>query len=234
MANSAPTRASSKMSPVSEANSTFTPWACVMGAAACTISSRARMIKPSPIPTRPNWPTRVCLRERKKITPRKISSGDSHDRSKVSTLAMSAVPTSAPSMIARAGVMAIRPWPTKDVTSMAVALLLCTIAVTRIPAMNARGRLFMFWLMMRRRSDPNTRRMPVRTICVPQTNSVTAESRLSRVSMAKPPVADGPCGPRSGAWALEKFQCPLKALVVLRSCRQLRMAVTHLKHTAHE
>ncbi|MNJ80468.1 hypothetical protein D3C77_788610 [compost metagenome] len=64
------------------------------------------------------------MRERKKITPRKISSGDSQDRSKVSTRAISAVPTSAPSMIAKAGVMAIRPWPTKEVTSMAVALLL--------------------------------------------------------------------------------------------------------------
>ncbi|MNE40952.1 hypothetical protein D3C80_1350000 [compost metagenome] len=109
MANMAPTKASSMMSPVSEANSTFTPWAWVIGAAACTISSSARMIRPSPIPTRPSWPARVCLRERKKITPRKISSGDSHDRSKVSTRAISAVPTSAPSMIARAGVMAIRP-----------------------------------------------------------------------------------------------------------------------------
>ncbi|MNP42639.1 hypothetical protein D3C76_1364200 [compost metagenome] len=64
------------------------------------------------------------MRERKKITPRNTSSGESHDRSKVSTRAMSAVPTSAPSMIARAGVMAMRPCPTKDVTSMAVALLL--------------------------------------------------------------------------------------------------------------
>ena len=32
--------------------------------------------------------------------------------------------------VASAGVMAIRPWPTKDVTSMAVALLLCTSAAS--------------------------------------------------------------------------------------------------------
>ncbi|MGY4524776.1 hypothetical protein ACVWZT_001590 [Pseudomonas sp. TE21394] len=187
MANSAPTRASSMMSPVSEANSTFTPWAWVIGVAACTISSSARMIRPSPMPTLPSWPARVCLRERKKITPRKISSGDNQDRSSVSTRAINAVPTSAPSMIARAGVMAIRPWPTNEVTSMAVALLLCTMAVTRIPATNANGRLFMFWPMMRRRLEPNTRRMPVRTMWVPQTRSVTDESRLSRVSMATAP-----------------------------------------------
>ncbi|MNG99202.1 hypothetical protein D3C79_583670 [compost metagenome] len=123
-----------------------------------------------------------------------ISNGESHDRSRVSTRAMSAVPTSAPSMMASAGVMAIRPWPTNEVTSIAVALLLCTMAVTRIPAMNAKGRLFMFWLMMRRRFEPNTRRMPVRTMCVPQTSSVTAESRLSRVSMAKAPCCRWPTG----------------------------------------
>lgn len=171
------------MSPVSEANSTFTPWAWVIGAAACTISSSARMISPRPIATLPSWPARVCLRDRKKITPRNTSSGESHDRSRVSTRAINAVPTSAPSMIARAGVMAIRPWPTKEVTSMAVALLLCTTAVTTMPAMNARGRRFMFWLSTRRRLDPNTRRMPVRTMCVPHTSKATADSRLSRVSM---------------------------------------------------
>ncbi|MNJ55540.1 hypothetical protein D3C77_510370 [compost metagenome] len=116
------------------------------------------------MPTLPSWPALVCLRERKKITPRKISSGDSQDRSRVSTRAISAVPTSAPSMIARAGVMAIRPWPTNEVTRRAVALLLCTMAVTRMPATNASGRLFMFWLMIRRRPEPNTRRIPVRTM----------------------------------------------------------------------
>ncbi|MNP67337.1 hypothetical protein D3C76_1631590 [compost metagenome] len=94
------------------------------------------------------------MRDRKKITPIKISSGDSHDRSKVSTRAISAVPTSAPSMVASAGVSAIRPWPTNDVTSMAVALLLWTMAVTRIPAMNASQRLDMFWPMTWRRLEP--------------------------------------------------------------------------------
>ncbi|MNL06135.1 hypothetical protein D3C87_1267640 [compost metagenome] len=142
------------MSPVSEAKITFTPWAWVIGVAASTISCNARMIKPRPIATRPIWPSRVCLRERKKITPRKISSGDSHDRSKVSTRAISAVPTSAPSMVASAGVSAIRPWPTKEVTSMAVALLLWTMAVTTIPEMNASQRLDMFWPMTWRKLEP--------------------------------------------------------------------------------
>ena len=57
-------------------------------------------------------------------------------------------------MIARAGVSAIRPWPTNEVTSIAVALLLCTMAVTRMPAMKASGRRDMFWPMTRRRLEP--------------------------------------------------------------------------------
>ena len=154
MANSAPVRASSITSPVSEENSTFTPLAVVMGSAAATISCSARMISPRPMATRPSWPRRVCLRERKKITPKKISSGDSHDRSKVRTRAISAVPTSAPSMIARPEDRPIRPWATKEVTSSAVALLLCTRAVTPMPAAKARGARFMLWLSQRRRSLP--------------------------------------------------------------------------------
>ncbi|MCY1430306.1 hypothetical protein D9M71_462510 [compost metagenome] len=182
------------MSPVREANSTFTPWACVMGAAASTINCRARMIRPRPMATRPNCPARVCLRDRKKMTPRKINSGDNQDRSNVSTRAMSAVPTSAPSMMASAGVSAINCWPTKDVTSIAVALLLCTTAVTTMPAMNASGRLDMLWLSTRRRLEPYTRNIPVRTMWVPQISNATAESRLSRVSIKRPPEKWRPSG----------------------------------------
>ena len=137
--------------------------------------------------TRPSWPARVCRRERKKITPRKISSGLSQLRLSVSTRAMSAVPTSAPSMIARPGASAIRPWATKEVTSKAVALLLCTSAVTPMPATNASGRRPILWLSTLRNCEPNTRRMPVRTMCVPQTNKAMADSKCSRVSINRPP-----------------------------------------------
>ena len=94
------------------------------------------------------------MRDRKKITPRKISSGDSQDKSNVSTRAIKAVPTSAPSMVAKAGVRLISPWPTNEVTSIAVALLLCTMAVTRIPATNASQRLDMFCPMTWRKLEP--------------------------------------------------------------------------------
>ncbi len=103
MANSAPVRASSITSPVSDENSTLTPAAWVIGVAAATINSSANTISPRPIRTRPIWPIRICLRLRNRKTPTRISSGDSQERSKVSTRAISAVPTSAPSMITSAG-----------------------------------------------------------------------------------------------------------------------------------
>ncbi len=76
---------------------------------------------------------------RKKQTPISVNSGDSQERSSVSTRAMSAVPTSAPSMTASAVGSAIRPWATKEMASKAVALLLCTNAVTPMPAPKASG-----------------------------------------------------------------------------------------------
>ncbi|MNT34046.1 hypothetical protein D3C72_1700030 [compost metagenome] len=97
-------------------------------------------------------------------------------------------------MMASAGVKVINPCPTKEVTSIAVALLLWTMAVTRIPAMKASGRLDMFWLSTRRKLEPYTRKMPVRTMCVPQINSATAESRLSRVSIEQAPCWSCPNG----------------------------------------
>ncbi|MNF95748.1 hypothetical protein D3C84_785170 [compost metagenome] len=86
-------------------------------------------------------------------------------------------------MIASAGASSIRPWATKELTSSAVALLLCTRAVTPIPAAKASGRRRTLRLSRRRRLAPYTRRIPERTMCVPQMSKATAESRLSSVSM---------------------------------------------------
>ncbi len=187
-ANSAPTSTASRVSPASEENSTCMPRASVIGSAACTINCRARMIRPRPISTRPIWPTRVCLRERNRQTPSSVSSGDSQERSRVSTRAISAVPTSAPSMIASAVGSAIRPWATKEMASSAVALLLCTSAVTPMPAPKASGALPMLWPSARRRCEPYTRMIPVRTICVPQTSRAMDDSRCNRVSIGRAPA----------------------------------------------
>ena len=112
----------------------------------------------------------------------KISSGDNHDKSKVRIRAISAVPTSAPNTITSAGVRATRSWATNDVTSIVVALLLCTSAVTPIPAQKASGFFSTLRLRTVRRRAPKTRITPVRTIWVPHTSRATAESRCSRVN----------------------------------------------------
>jgi len=179
MANTAPISASSMISPVSEEKITCTPLAWVMGVTACTISSSASRISPRPMPTRPSCPARLCLRPRKKITPIKISSGDSQERSKVRIRAISAVPTSAPSTITSAGASATRSCATNEVTSMVVALLLWTSAVTPIPAQKASGFFSTLRLSTVRNRAPNTRITPVRTICVPQTSSATAEADVA-------------------------------------------------------
>ena len=182
MANTAPISASSIISPVNEAKMTCTPLAWVIGVTACTISSSASRISPRPIPTRPSCPARLCLRPRKKMTPIKISSGDSQERSKVRIRAISAVPTSAPRTITSAGASATRSCATNEVTSIVVALLLCTSAVTPIPAQKASGFFSTLPLRTVRKRAPNTRITPVRTIWVPHTSSATAESRCNNVN----------------------------------------------------
>ncbi len=132
---------SSPESPVSEANSTLTPAACTTGRVAMEISSSASVISPRPISTRPTWPGLLPFQVRWQITPTKISSGDSQDRSSENTCTISAVPTLAPSMMASAGATAIRPWPTNELTMTAVALLLWTSPVTPSPARKAVKRL---------------------------------------------------------------------------------------------
>ncbi len=92
----APISMSSIGSPESVEKRTRTPWAWVMGWVAAITSWSASSIRPRPIATRPICPARVSRRERKKITPKRISSGESHARSSEKTCAMSAVPTSAP------------------------------------------------------------------------------------------------------------------------------------------
>ena len=135
--NSAPTSRSSIGSPVSEPRITFTPAAWVSGFVACRIICSARMIRPTPMEMRPIWPMRVPLRDRWRITPPPIASGESHDRSNENSCTTRLVPTSAPSMIASAGASPIRFCDTNELAMSAVALEDCTSAVTPRPARNA-------------------------------------------------------------------------------------------------
>ena len=72
------------------------------------------------------------------MTPTKIRSGASQDRSNDRMTVTSEVPTSAPSMTASAGAVPMRPWPANAATISAVAVLLWMRPVTPRPARNAR------------------------------------------------------------------------------------------------
>ncbi len=96
-------------------------------------SRSASSISPRPMSTRPKRPTLVSVREMNSTTPRKISSGDSQDRSNENTTVTRLVPMSAPSITASASGRVIRPWPTKEDTMRAVAVLDCSSAVTPMP-----------------------------------------------------------------------------------------------------
>ena len=177
-------------SPVSEAKMTCTLGPCVSGRAARTISCSARMMRPNPISTCPKRPIRLFSRRMNNVTPPTISKGESQDRSKENTSVIIAVPTSAPSITASAGAVAINPCPAKAASMSAVALLLWISAVTPRPAANAANRLDTLWRRIRRRSPPYRRRILVRTICVPHTRSATPASKLRRIFIgsARPPL----------------------------------------------
>ena len=101
------------------------------------------MMRPSPIRIRPKRPTFVDCRARNSVTPTKISSGASQDRSNERITVTSDVPTSAPSMTASAGAVLISPWPANAEMISAVAVLLWMSPVTPSPARNAVKRLLM-------------------------------------------------------------------------------------------
>ncbi len=176
---------SSTTSPVSDAKITWTPAASTKGFAPTEIHCNAKMIRPSPISTRPNLPMGSERRDRYSTTPTKISSGESHDRLNDSTTVTSDVPTSAPSITASACAVPMRFWPANAATISAVAVLLWISAVIPTPAKNARTGLATLTRSKRRSDPPKSRRMSTRTMCVPQTSSDTPASRLSSVCTSR-------------------------------------------------
>ena len=121
------------------------------------------------------------------MTPVTIRIGETKLMSNDSTSVTIAVPTSAPSMTASAGAVAMSPCPANAATMSAVAVLLCSSAVTDRPAANALPRLLMLRRRRRRSVLPYWRRIPVRTRCVPHTSSATPDSRSSSIFMPRPP-----------------------------------------------
>ena len=132
---------SSSTSLGNEASNWRTAGESISGRVAATISCNASVIRPTPMTMRPKRPTEVVSRLMNSTTPTKISSGDSHDRSKENTTTIALVPMSAPSITASAAAVAISPRPTKDATISPVAVLDCTSVVTAKPASSAWKRL---------------------------------------------------------------------------------------------
>jgi hypothetical protein len=101
---------------------------------------RAMSIRPRPISTRPK--SRGAAEARRNIrTPIRINAGAISATSNDSTCTIRVVPTLAPSITASAGTKSTRPSAAKPVTIRPVAVLLCTTAVTPIPARKAVRRL---------------------------------------------------------------------------------------------
>ncbi len=152
------------MSSGSAASSARTACASVSGRVAVTMSCSASVMSPRPISTRPMRPSMPRSQATKKTTPTKMRSGLSQERSKENTSTMSAVPTSAPSITARPGVVPTSPEPTKLATMRQVAVLLCSSVVTPRPASIALRRLATLRASTLRRFSPKARSTPVRTL----------------------------------------------------------------------
>ena len=180
----APTVISSSRSLEIEPSRALTTGECVMSSVDSATSRSASSIRPRPIRMRPKRPSGFDWRETNSTTPTKMNRGDSHDRSNENTTAIRLVPTSAPSITASASGNATSPWPTKEETMRAVAVLDCTSAVTPSPEIAAVQRLATLWASTLRRLAPNTRRMPVRTRWVPHTSSAMAARRFNSCFIA--------------------------------------------------
>ena len=118
------------------------------------IICRARRTRPNPIATRPRSFCLVDCPALNASSPPTISSGETQLRSNDRTWTTRVVPTSAPSMTARAGATLTSWRPAKEVIISAVAVLLCNRAVTPTPTPKAANRLRVLAPRTRRRSVP--------------------------------------------------------------------------------
>ena len=107
------------------------------GAAALPMCTSASSIRPRPMKMRATPRARSASVDMNTSTPIATSTVQSHFTSKENTCATIAEPTSAPRMTASASGSAIRPRPANEASSIVVAVELCRMPVTPIPARNA-------------------------------------------------------------------------------------------------
>ena len=170
-------------SPVSALNSARMVGAFSAGASVLSRMCSASSIRPRPIETRPRSLSRLRPPLRNETRPMTNSTGATAAMLNDSNLTMSVVPTLAPSMIASAGTSAMAPSALNEAVIRPVAVLLCRSAVSPRPPAKAEKRLPKAWPRMRRRSGPKARRMPLWTMCRPQSSSATPPSRSSSTSV---------------------------------------------------
>ena len=154
------------------------------GCVAVTMSFRASSIMPRPTPARPRSRQRVASVLENSATPSVISTGDRIARLNETSWATSDVPTSAPSMTASAIAVPTKPRAANEAVISAVAVELCSRAVTPSPQPKARKRLPRAEPMAARRSPPNARITPVRTMRRPHSSRATPPARWIRIEVA--------------------------------------------------
>ena len=167
---------------VMEASSACTAGACSAGASVSSRMCSAKRISPSPMAMRPIARGRLDPPTRKVTRPITNSTGASAEMSNDSSCTISVVPTLAPSMIASAGMRPTTPSAASEAVISPVAVLDCRSAVSPSPAAKADKRLPSALPRKRRRSGPNARNTPLRTMCRPHSNSATPPIRSSRTS----------------------------------------------------
>jgi hypothetical protein len=155
------------------------------------MSLSASSIMPSPTPARPRSRQRVASPLENSATPSVIRIGDRIVRLNETSWAISDVPTSAPSMTASAIAVPTKPRAANDAVISAVAVELCSSDVTPRPQPNARNRLPSAEPMAARRSPPNARITPVRTMRSPQSRRATPPTRWIRIDVAPISVSSG-------------------------------------------
>src|SRR4051812_18902087 len=160
------------------------------GCVATANSFNDSSIRPSPMATRPRWRGLSSSVDRNAMTPAPINSGETQPRSNERIWAAIVVPTSAPSMTARAIDSGISPRAAKEETNSEVAVLDCSRPVTAMPPAKAVMRLREQVAMARRRVAPKARVRPVRTMRTPHSSKATLPSTF--IMVATPCMSGNP------------------------------------------
>jgi hypothetical protein len=149
-----------------------------------TTRRSASMIRPTPISARPICRRLAVWLMEKRAKPVMTATGDSQRRSMARSWAATAVPTSAPSITARAAARPIIRRSAKAPVMIAVAVELCSGTVMKRPAAAALKRLPAARRSTLRKDEPSARLTPVRTMRTPQSKRAMPPTSSIRMRVA--------------------------------------------------